>query len=138
MPTESQFKDPTPFNLILWGTARLTKDAARKLAAECVGEFLKFVQNDKRTLDYMGERSKDKYMHDTATFPEARHIGFRISFWDENMDRQIEPYIAEIRLHEGKLRYFTADDGQRLVLAHEETFDEGQEYLKSLSNTSIQ
>ena len=98
---------------------------------------MQFVQNDKRTLDYMDERSKNKYRHDTATFPEARHIGFRIYFRDENMDRQIEPYIAEIRLHEGKLRYFTADDGQRLVQVHEETFDEGQAFLKSLSNTSM-
>jgi hypothetical protein len=135
VPAESQFNDKTPFNMILWGTSRLMKDAARKLAVECSKEFLKFVQNDKRTLDYMVERSTSKYSHDEATFPEVRHIGLRISFWDENIDRQPEPYIAEIRLYDGKFKYFTADDGQRLVLAYEETFDDAQAFLKSLSDT---
>ena len=79
----------------------------------------------------MVERSTDKYIHDDATFPEIRHIGFRISFWDENIDRQIAPYIAEIRMFEGRLKYFTADDGQRLVLVYEESYDDAQAFLKS-------
>ena len=132
-PAESQFKDKTPFNMILWGTSQLTKDSARKLAAECAGEFLQFVQNDKRTLCYMVEISKNTHINNDATFPEACHLGFRISFWDENIDRQPEPYISEIRLFEGKFKYFTVDDGQRLVLVHEETFDEAQAFLKSLT-----
>ena len=131
-PTESQFKDKTPFNMILWGSPQLNIDAARKLAAQFSSEFLKFVQNDKPCLAYMVERSTDKYIHDDATFPEIRHIGFRISFWDENIDRQIAPYIAEIRMFEGRLKYFTADDGQRLVLVYEESYDDAQAFLKSL------
>ena len=137
-PLEKQFGDYTPFEIAFWGTSQLTKDAARKLAAECSSEFLKFVQHDKRTLDFMSERSKNKRINDDATFPEVRHIGLRISFWDENIDRQPEPYIAEIRLYEGKFKYFTADDGQRLVLVHEESFDEAQAFLKSLSDAPSQ
>ena len=128
---ERQFGDFIPFEIAFWGNAQLTIDAARKLAVQFSSEFLKFVQNDNPCLAYMVERSTDKYIHDDATFPEIRHIGFRISFWDENIDRQIAPYIAEIRMFEGKLKYFTADDGQRLVLVHEETYDDVQAFLKS-------
>jgi len=134
-PAEKGHNDFTPFDMIFWSSEKKSLDAARKLAAECSSKFLSFVQNDKRTLDYMVERSKDSYIHDEAVFPEPRHIGFRISFWDENIDRQAEPYIAEIRLYDGKFKYFTADEGQRLVLVYEETFDEAQAFLKSLSAT---
>ena len=130
-PIERQFGDFTPFEIAFWGNAQLTIDAARKLAAQFSNEFLKFVQNDKPCLAYMVERSADKYIHDDATFPEVRHIGFRISFWDENIDRQIAPYITEIRMFEGRLKYFTADDGQRLVLVYEESYDDAQSFLKS-------
>ena len=128
---ERQFGDFIPFEIAFWGNAQLTIDAARKLVAQFSSEFLKFVQNDKPCLAYMVERSTDKYIHDDATFPEIRHIGFRISFWDENIDRQIAPYIAEIRMFEGRLKYFTADDGQRLVLVYEESYDDAQSFLKS-------
>jgi len=137
-PAEKEHNDPTPFNMIFWSSERISLEAARKLAAECSNEFLKFVQNDKRTLDRMEERSKDLYSHDEAVFPEPRHIGFRISFWDENIDRQAEPYIAEIRLYDGKFKYFTADEGQRLVLVHEETFDEAQAFLNAQKGVSSQ
>jgi len=132
-PVKSEFWEKIPFKFILWGPERLKLDEARKLATRCSGEFLNFVQADKKTLDRMEERSKDASFYDDAVFPEPRHIGFRISFWDENIDRQVEPYIAEIHFYDEKFKYFTADDGQRLFLVYEETFDEAQAFLKSLS-----
>ena len=53
--------------------------------------------------------------------PASDQIAFRINFWDENIDRPVAPYIAEIRLLDDKLSYFTADENQRLVLVFEET-----------------
>ena len=130
-PNESPFEKERPFEMVFWAKDRLSKDAARNLAAKCSIEFLNFVQNDKRTLEYMDERSKNSFMHDNAILPEVRHIGFRISFWDENIDRQPAPYIAEIRVVGDKFKYFTSDENQRLVLAYEETFEDAQAYLKS-------
>lgn len=128
---KSEFGDTTPFEFILYGIKQLQKDEARALGAKCARDFLKFVQNDKRALEYMEKRSKDPRMKDTATFPDINHIAFRISLWDENIDRQPEPYIADILFCDGKFRYFTSDEGQRLMLAFEESFEESQAFLKS-------
>ena len=59
-------------------------------------------------------------------------LAFRISFWDENVDRQPSPYISEIRLLDGRFSYFTSDDLQRLVLVREESFDDAQAFLKAV------
>lgn len=48
----------------------------------------------------------------------------RISFWDEYADRLEEPYIAMIQCQDGKIMYFTADEGQRLQLVKEEPIPE--------------
>jgi hypothetical protein len=130
-PVKSEFWDTTPFEFILYGIKRLQKDEARALGAKCARDFLKFVQNDQKTLEYMEKRSKNPRMKDTATFPDPKHIAFRISLWDENIDRQPEPYIADILFCDGKFRYFTSDEGQRLMLAFEESFEESQAFLKS-------
>ena len=73
----------------------------------------------------------DPLCHIDTTVPDSRHISIRLSFWDENIDRQPEPYIAEVRLCDQKLRYYTADEGQVLHLAFEESFDESQAFLKA-------
>lgn len=36
-------------------------------------------------------------------------IGFKIAFWDENVERPLPPYIAQIQFRHGKLLYFYAD-----------------------------
>jgi hypothetical protein len=39
--------------------------------------------------------------------------------------------IAEIRFLGGKIKYYSADENQRLVLAFEETYDDVQKFLKT-------
>ena len=48
------------------------------------------------------------------------YMSFRISFWDEYIDRVKAPHIAEIRVIGQKARYYIADELQRLQLVHEE------------------
>lgn len=38
-----------------------------------------------------------------------KNIAFRINFWDENVDRRLYPYIAEVRVVEGIFYYYYAD-----------------------------
>ena len=132
---ENDFKSK-PFEFALWGKGQLNLDSARTLASQCSRKFFDFVKTDKTCLDYMIYRSKDDFFNDTASFPELRHISFRISLWDENIDRPLAPYIAEIRFVDGKLKYFTADDVQRLVLVYEETFDDAQAFLKTQTDSA--
>ena len=126
--------DSRAFDLVLCGGQCITLEEAKKLAATCSKELLEFVRKDQECLAYLKDRSTWVGSKDSSTFPEPRHTAFRISFWDENIDRQPAPFIAEIRVIGDTFKYFTADEGQRLVLVHEETFDEAQAYLKSLSN----
>ena len=91
------------------------------MAAKCFRDSLDFLRNDRAVLDFMKIRSTWHNGEDLATVPEARHLAFRISFWDENVDRQPSPYIAEIRVNGGRCRYFSSNEHQQLVLVREET-----------------
>ena len=124
-----------PFQCALRGSQRLSLNDARTLASNCAFECRDFLEKDKFCLNFMKERSTWKHITDRSLVPDIHHFAFRISFWDENIDRQSEPYIAEIRFLGGKLKYFTADVHQRLVLVHEETFDEAQHFLSSSSES---
>lgn len=44
---------------------------------------------------------------DTNVNPEQ--IGFKITFWDENVNRQQAPYLAQVRLVDGNFKYYYAD-----------------------------
>lgn len=43
-------------------------------------------------------------------------MGFRLSFWDKEMNRPLYPYLAQIRLAEGKLFYHYADPKTQALL----------------------
>jgi len=49
---------------------------------------------------------------------------FRMTFWDKHLNRVEEPYIAQIQCQDGKIMYFTADEGQRLQQVYEEAVPE--------------
>lgn len=100
-------------------------EQARTLAASCSIELLEFVRKNQIWLDYLKDRSTWKCTKDRTSFPEPRHHAFRILFWDENVDRQPAPYIAEFRFIDEKFKYYTADDGQRLALVYEESYGDG-------------
>ena len=48
------------------------------------------------------------------------YMGFRISFWDQYIDRVQPPHIAEIWVRGSKAQYYVSDELQRLQLIHEE------------------
>jgi hypothetical protein len=105
-----------PFQVGFWGHQRLSVEEARALMAKCASEFFHFTQTNKDTIDYMKLYMKER----APATPEMKLIALRMSFWDDNIDRQPEPYIAEIRLENEKVSYFTADENQFLKLVLEE------------------
>jgi hypothetical protein len=81
-------------------------------------------------IEYIRERKtwiKEKFSGDV---PLRDHVGLRMSFWDECVNRVSEPFIAEIRVIGESFKYYTADEGQRLVLVYEETWDEAMKFLE--------
>ena len=115
------WSDNYAFDFVLRGERCIKLEEAQKLATRCFNGTLTFVRENQACLDYLKKRSTWTHLKDPATIPEPRHIAFRISFWDENIDRQPEPYIAEIRVLGDNCKYFTANEKQQLVLAFEET-----------------
>jgi hypothetical protein len=121
--------DSRTFNFALRGSQCLSLNEARKLGAECLQELWDFIRKDKRCLEYIKETSSIPHEKYSSPTPIPEHLAFRISFWDENVDRVTEPYIAEVRLLDAKLKYFTADENQCLKLVYEETIDEAKTLL---------
>jgi hypothetical protein len=114
--------DHRPFEFALRSSQNISLEQAKALAARCNKEMLSFAQTSQLYKDYIKERSTWKNEQHPSPTPIPEQFAYRISFWDENIDRPVAPYIAEIRLLDGKLSYFTADDNQQLVLVFEESF----------------
>jgi hypothetical protein len=116
----------SPLEFSARGAQTFSLKQGMDLAARCNKQLLSFSQTNQLYKDLI----KKLYDHRSATsinpspHPIPEQFVYRISFWDENVDRPVAPYIAEIRLFNGKLTYFTADENQQLVLAFEESFSE--------------
>ena len=119
-----------PLQIGFWGHQCFDVQNARHLIVQCATEFLRLTETNTDILNYINRNSKD----DIQTIPKMKDIVLRFSFWDENIDRQPEPYIAEIRLENEKILYFTADENQFLKLVQEESVDEAQAVTKTIPN----
>jgi len=120
----AKMSDPIAIEFPFRGAQTVSLEQARVLAATCGKEMLEYGQKDKRIIELMKKRSQIPQWKDPSIELLPRHISFRISFWDENVDRVAQPHIAEIRVLAGKFTYYTADEGQRLVPVYSESFDE--------------
>ncbi len=126
------YNDRSVYGFALVGRQLKNFDDARKLASICAKDSFDFIRKEKGCLEQIAfQSSLDFPIHPSST-PVPEHIAFRISFWDENIDRPVQPYIAEIRYFDGVFKYYTADEVQKLVLVHEETFDEAMKFLDQL------
>jgi hypothetical protein len=124
------FKDTRPFEIALRGNQQLKLDEARTLIATCSKEFLAFIRSKKEQVEYVKRRKTWPNESFYGDFPEPNHFAIRISFWDEYVNRVPEPYIAEIRVAGESFKYYTADEGQRLVLVYEESWDDAMKFLE--------
>lgn len=80
---------------------KMTLDQARPLAVHMANELINFMFASPLFAEYMKLDRKGSLTLDC--------IGYKIAFWDENVDRPLRPYLAEIRLRDGELYYYYAD-----------------------------
>ena len=113
--------DSRPFDFALRGTQRLNLKESRDLVSTCLQHTLEYIKNSQQHKELIKKWSSERRNYRPGLDPASDQIAFRINFWDENIDRPVAPYIAEIRLLDDKLSYFTADENQCLVLVFEET-----------------
>ncbi len=122
--------DSRPYEVVLRGMQNVDLQAARKLAASCSNGFFDLIRTNKDTIAYVKKRKAWTGELFPRDFPEPCHIAYRIGFWDEYVDRVCSPNIAEIRVAGESFKYYTADEGQRLVLVYEETWDDAMKFLE--------
>ena len=82
----------------------MTADEARPLVQELAQAFVNKVLTDPVFVRYNENEILSK-----GRPPAASDVGFKISFWDKNMDRPLHPYLAQVRFVEEQLLFYYAD-----------------------------
>lgn len=81
----------------------LTIEEAQPLVADLTYELLYRLYHD-----FVFENYADKSGLNVKPFKDE-YMSFKIAFWDENTDRPLYPYLAQIRLADGDLYFHYAD-----------------------------
>lgn len=82
----------------------LTIEEARKLAAELSYQLLYKTYHDPLFTNYF---KMDR--NPNVSEMKNEYVGFRLTFWDQNTNRPLDPFVAQIRLKDGNLYYHYAD-----------------------------
>lgn len=91
----------------------LIMEEAKALARDIRDDFLHMLQHDPSVRRYAVMKEE---------FPKKQVIGLKISFWNRDMDRIKQPYIAEIQCVGDTFYYYVADpDTEELRLVWKET-----------------
>lgn len=90
--------------LSLVSREQMTLDEGRKLATAITRQLLHKVFTDPLFARYC-----QKSCRAGSEELKPEHVAFRLAFWDENTDRPLYPYLAQVRLAEGKLYFHYAD-----------------------------
>ncbi len=96
-----------------WG---LLLNSPKKVTIEDVKPFIK--QFVTELLDYMYENplfaNRYKEFFKLAKYEKSQlglnDLAFRLDFWDENVERQLRPYLAEVRLADSTVYYYYTNE----------------------------
>lgn len=83
-------------------SAKMTIADVRPMVAMMVRTFLCKIYQDPIFMEYY-QKAKLK----SQFGPDS--IAFKLAFWDENVDRPIAPYLAQVRFADGVVCYYYAD-----------------------------
>lgn len=95
------------WGLSLMSRQKLTLEEARPLANSIANALLYQLHHNPVYATCLIKSAGDNQRKSTELKDE--YMGYRLAFWDENMDRPLRPYIAQIRLADEKLYYHYAD-----------------------------
>ncbi len=98
----------TLWALSLTSLQKIELDEGKKLAKLMMIDLLKEYNENEVFKNYIkvfnGGYRTQKELFDN------RKIGFKLAFWDENVDRPSHPYLAQIRLADEKVYFYYADE----------------------------
>jgi hypothetical protein len=94
---------------------KVTLEEGQQLARAIYKEFLNVLTNNPVIDAYIAEASKQ--IPSLDWIPSKKTLGFKITYWDEKVDRQFPPHLAAIVFCEGTFNYYQADpETQKLHL----------------------
>lgn len=89
---------------------KMTLDAGKKLANQMVAEYCEYVTTNpefrKHTLNH--RKNQPIIFHHDDLNPAQ--IGFKVAFWDEDVNRPKKPHLAEIRFVNKQIHYYVANN----------------------------
>jgi hypothetical protein len=101
---------------------RISLEEAKALALRIQKGLAEFHIKDGRFTRFVNRKRTEGKPTFENPVNVQRFMGFRVSFWDQYIDRVAPPAIAEFRVYGTKACYYTADEHQRLQLVCEEEF----------------
>lgn len=95
---------------VLWDISlvsrqQLTLEEAREVAKDLTHSFLCKVYHD----PLFAQDCQESFRAKGDKELREEYVGFRLAFWDQNMDRPLFPYVAQVRLADGCLFIHYAD-----------------------------
>jgi len=98
----------------------LTLEESKELVSKTREAFIQYPDTKERVENWVTHLRERGEEHLTPHINLQEYMGFRISFWDQYIDRVKPPHIAEIWVTGTKARYYVSDELQQLQLLHEE------------------
>jgi len=129
----------TFYGLSFQSDKRLTQEEARLLATTLFRNFYQKMRTDPTVARYHADLNNDfkryKYPPLITPEPNLHQICWKLAFWDKNVDRPEQPYIAEIQFKNAAFHYYVADPSTHaLKLIFEEPYDDAIKHLDQQSS----
>lgn len=112
-----------PWGLLLISKEKITIEQLRPFVDYFITNLMDCIYENPIFANYYTENVKT-FKNDTSSLG-LQSLAFRIDFWDENVDRQLYPYVAEVRLADGMVYYYYAN---KITGALEEAVTEPFQY----------
>lgn len=87
---------------------QVTIDEARLMAAAMVYDTLYEMYHNPLYKTYCDVAKRETRGRDSGTLFDER-IGFKVAFWDADVNRPLHPYLALIKFTDGKIYFYYAD-----------------------------
>ena len=134
--TSSTEPDPDYF-LAFFDSHSKTLPEGRILASSLAQDLWKKVTTSPEVQCYQDDNRKfyannPYYKNIFTEKANMNQVGFKIAYWDKNVERPQAPYLAEIRFIGGVLHYYEADpQTQALRLIFQELYDQAVAFLQA-------
>ncbi len=137
----TQSTDPNPvYFLAFFDSHSKTLPEGRILASSLAQDLWKMVSTSPEVQSYQDDKrefyANNPYQKKIFTEKvNMNQVGFKIAYWDKNVERPQAPYLAEIRFIGGVLHYYEADPKtQALRLIFQESYDQAMAFLQAQKN----